>query len=85
MTTNMTNEINRSTADHSALIQRMERLESQLAFQEDTIEQLNQQITQLNLNQSMLERKLLMLAERFKEQKTSNIASEADETPPPHY
>jgi len=64
---------------------RVEALESQLAFQEDTIDQLNTEITNLTLNQQTMLRQITLLAEKVTSQKGSIIASEADETPPPHY
>ena len=67
------------------LEQKVEILESQLAFQEDTIEQLNQEITSLNLQQQLMVKQIALLAEKFKAQKGSVVASEAEETPPPHY
>lgn len=67
------------------LFARVEALESKVAFQDDTIEQLNGEITTLNLTNSLMERQLKLLAEKFKETKTSVVASEAEEVPPPHY
>lgn len=67
------------------LEQKIEKLESQLAFQEDVIDQLNHEITTLNLQQQTMVRQITLLAEKITSQKGSNIASEADETPPPHY
>jgi|TARA_Y100000034_G_C6595061_1_gene258647 SlyX protein len=67
------------------LEQKIETLESQLAFQEDVIDQLNNEITTLNIQQQTIVRQITLLAEKITSQKGSNIASEADETPPPHY
>ena len=71
--------------DLELLLKRVESLESKVAFQDDTIEQLNDEITALNLNNTLMERQLKLLAEKFKETKTSVVASEAEEVPPPHY
>ena len=74
------------SSNHIAkLEQRVEDLESKLAFQEDVIEQLNQEITSLSLQQQTMTRQIVLLAEKFKSQKGSIIASESEETPPPHY
>jgi len=67
------------------LLTRLEQLELKVAFQDDTIEQLNQEITSLSMDNNMMQRQLKLLAEKFKEQKGSAVASEAEETPPPHY
>lgn len=68
-----------------ALESRIESLENQLAFQEDIIEQLNTEITNLNLNQQTMLRQITLLAEKVTSQKGSIVASEQEETPPPHY
>ncbi len=67
------------------LTTRIESLESQLAFQEGTIEQLNDQITKMNLQFSVVNRQVELLAQKLTENKGSNIASMAEEVPPPHY
>jgi len=65
--------------------QRLEQLESKLAFQDDVIEQLNQVIAEHNTSLLKLERQLRLIAERFKSLQPSMIAAESEETPPPHY
>ena len=67
------------------LIQRVEELEHKQAFQDDTIEQLHQEITALNLKQAMFKRQIELLAEKVSSNKSSNLADESEETPPPHY
>lgn len=67
------------------LTNRVEALESQVAFQEDTIDQLNGEITLLNQNQLLIKKQLALLVEKFKEQKGTVVAHESEETPPPHY
>lgn len=74
-----------SSKEIAALEQRVEDLESQVTFQEDIIDQLNQEITSLNMQQQTMVRQIALLAEKFKSQKGSIIASESEETPPPHY
>lgn len=74
-----------SSKDIAELQSKVADLESQLAFQDDVIEQLNQEITNLNLQQQTMARQISLLAEKFKAQKGSIVASESEETPPPHY
>lgn len=74
-----------NNADVTLLIKRIEDLENKVAFQDDTLEQLNSEITSLNLDNALMKRQLKMLAEKFKETKTSVVGNESDETPPPHY
>ena len=65
--------------------QQLERLETKLAFQEMTIEQLNQTVTALQSDVSKLKEQLTLLSHRLKASQISNIASATEETPPPHY
>lgn len=67
------------------LVIRLEDLENKLAFQDDTIDQLNEEITTLNLKQAMFKRQIELLAEKVSSNKSSNLADESEETPPPHY
>jgi SlyX protein len=67
------------------LLQRLEELEHKQAFQDDTIEQLHQEIAALNLIQSTFKRQIELLAEKVKSTSSSNMADESEETPPPHY
>ena len=48
---------------------RLENLENKVAFQDDTIEQLNQEITSLNLQNTLLKRQIELLALKVKENK----------------
>ncbi len=74
-----------STDKLQELTLKVESLESQLAFQEDTIDQLNAEITTLNLAQATMKRQIELLAQKFSQDKGSPVASQAEETPPPHY
>ena len=72
----MTNEI-------KALVERIDTLETRLAYQDDTIETLNQTITAQWRQIDMLTRQLAQLSERLQEAET-NAPGPANERPP-HY
>ncbi len=67
------------------LEQRVEELEMKLAFQESTIEALDQQVIKLNNLLEQQQEKLRIIISKMKQVEPSNIASQAEETPPPHY
>ncbi|QQO20370.1 SlyX family protein [Bradyrhizobium diazoefficiens] len=72
----MTNEI-------KSLGQRIDTLETRLAYQDDTIETLNQTITAQWKQIDLLMRKIAELGERLQEAE-ANAPGPANE-PPPHY
>ncbi|MCG9695781.1 SlyX family protein [Shewanella sp. Isolate11] len=67
------------------LEQRIEELEMKLAFQESTIEALDQQVIKLHHVVVEQQEKLRVLISKIQQVEPSNIASQAEETPPPHY
>jgi SlyX protein len=70
-------------SDVTALSERIDTLEMRLAYQDLTIETLNQTITAQWTEIDKLTRQLAELKERLREAE-SNLAGPANE-PPPHY
>lgn len=64
---------------------RVEELETKQAFQDMTIEELNQQVVKLNDLVADQQQIIQHLIGKLKAIEPSNMASQADETPPPHY
>lgn len=67
------------------IIEKLEVLETQQAFQEDTIDALNQVIVQQQKDIEQLNLKVGILQERVKQTVESGSEIEAEEPPPPHY
>lgn len=65
------------------LVERIDALESRLAFQDDTIETLNKTVTEQWAKIEALTRQLLVFRERLREAE-SQMPRPANE-PPPHY
>lgn len=67
------------------LLAHITELETKLAFQEQTIEELNQALVHQQFALDKLHNQMRHLAEKLQGVQPSNIASRAEETPPPHY
>ena len=61
------------------------QLESKIAFQDANIEELNQVVTQQQIEISRFKEALKIVTERLKSSQSSMLARPEDETPPPHY
>jgi SlyX protein len=60
-------------------------LESKVAFQDDTIESLNDALSQQQQQLAQITYKMNHMVERLKSMQPSNIATQDEEAPPPHY
>src|ERR1700742_2553305 len=70
-------------SDFKALTERVDTLEARIAYQDDTIETLNQTITEQWAVIDALRRQLAVLSERLRE--AENQMPRSANEPPPHY
>lgn len=66
-----------------SLESRITELESRLAFQDDTIQSLNDELVEQQRRVERLQLQLAHLARRLEETQGAGVAQ--DEAPPPHY
>lgn len=64
---------------------RINDLECQLAFQEQTIEDLNGALSQQQLQINKMLDQMKYVVGKVKNMDSSNLADPSEETPPPHY
>ena len=64
---------------------RLDELETRLAFQDDFINTLSEQVARQEMDIRELWEAKRLLHKQLKDVSPSNIKSEQDETPPPHY
>lgn len=67
------------------LQQRIAELEMKSAFQEKLLDDLNQAIVDQQFALDKMQIQLRYVVGKLKDMQPSNIASQAEETPPPHY
>jgi SlyX protein len=63
----------------------IEQLQMKMAFQEDTIESINQALIEQQKQMDDLQFQLKQLVSKISAIEPSNMASEEEESPPPHY
>ena len=64
---------------------RVNDLECQLAFQEQTIEELNDALSPQQMLITRMQDQLKFVVGKVKNMDGSNLADASEETPPPHY
>lgn len=64
---------------------RIEQLEMKVAFHEDNIETLNNELFDQQRKLQLLNEQVSLLVMRLKESEPNQLASEKEEMPPPHY
>jgi SlyX protein len=70
--------------DHNGLAARIDALEMRIAYQDETIEELNQTITAQWTRIESLTRQIAMLGDRVNEAE-NRVGAAAPQVPPPHY
>jgi SlyX protein len=70
---------------HNDLQARLDELETRLAFQDDIINTLSEQMTKQEMDIRELWNAKRLLHNQLKDVSPSNLKREEEETPPPHY
>lgn len=64
---------------------RINDLEIKAAFQEQTIEELNDALSEQQMLINKMQEQMRFMVGKLKSIDSSNLAKESEETPPPHY
>lgn len=80
-----TSTANNSDGSSADLAKRLDELETRMAFQDDLINTLSEQVARQELDIRELWEAKKQLNTQLKEVSSSNIRKEEEETPPPHY
>jgi SlyX protein len=64
---------------------RLTNLEVKIAFQDDLLEALNRTVANQQRELEMLQQQVRMLYEQLRSLSPSDVATPAEEPPPPHY
>ncbi|QIM69573.1 SlyX family protein [Basfia succiniciproducens] len=67
------------------LEQQIAELEMKITFQEGIIEELNQALIEQQFVIDKMQLQMRHVANKLKDLQPANIATQAEETPPPHY
>ncbi|MCW8346338.1 MULTISPECIES: SlyX family protein [Vibrio] len=70
---------------YEILEERINDMECKIAFQEQTIEELNDALTQQQLLISKMQDQMKYVVGKVKNMDSPNLADPSEETPPPHY
>ena len=73
------------TTDIKKLEDKISDLECQMAFQEQTVEELNDALSQQQLLITKMQVQMKFMVGKMKTMDTSSMADASEETPPPHY
>ncbi|MDE3273820.1 SlyX family protein [Pseudoalteromonas sp. G4] len=69
----------------NSLEARITELETKVAYQDETIDILNDELKQHQMAMAKITRQIELVGEKLKEIKPSSVVSEEHETLPPHY
>ncbi|MCF2910953.1 MULTISPECIES: SlyX family protein [Pseudoalteromonas] len=64
---------------------RVNELEAKVAFQDETIETLNNELSAHQVRLAKMQRQIELLAEKIKEGRDPGMMPQHQEPPPPHY
>lgn len=68
-----------------SLVERIDYLETRIAFQEDALEQLSSELAQQQRLIEKMRQQMDLMIQKLRESAGSPVASQSEETPPPHY